>query len=109
MSYSDIGFLPLQIDCAVNIVVFIPPLVGFRLVPLAIAPETSTFPYGNVVLNSPNEFSGATTATAPCLRMGFMARLTFFQAGYFPDVERSSALTGAIMVPLHGGVVDICG
>jgi len=100
-------FPPLQIDCAVDVIVFIPPLVGFRLVPLTVAPETSTFPNGNVVLYSTDKFSGTTTATAPFLRMGFVAWLAFFQAGYFPDIERSSALTGAILPPLKGGIVDI--
>ena len=91
------------------VVVPISSLVCFRLVSLTVAPKTGTLPDGNVVLNSPNELSGATTASAPFLRMGFMAWLTLFQPGYFPDVERSSALTGAIMVPLHGGIVNICG
>jgi hypothetical protein len=93
----------------VNVVVFIPPLVGFRLVSFTVAPETRTVPDGNVILNSPNELSGTTTSSAPFLRTGLMARFTRFQAGYFPDVERSSALTGAILPPLHGGVVYICG
>ncbi len=100
--------LSLDIDFAVSVVVFIPPLVGFSLVPLAAAPKTSTVPDGNVVLNSPDKLSGTTTATAPCLLMGFVAWLTLFQPGYFPDVERSSALAGAIMAALHGTIVDIC-
>jgi hypothetical protein len=99
--------LSLQIDCAVDVIVFIPPLVGFRLIPLPVASETRTFPDWNVVLYSPDELSGTTAATAPCLRMGFVAWLTLFQAGYFPDVERRPAFAGSIMASLHGAVMNI--
>lgn len=90
-----------------DVIVFIPPLVGFRLVSLPIASETRTFPDGNVVLNSPNELSGTAAATAPLFRIGFMAWLAFFQPGYFPDVERSPAPAGPVVAALHGAVMNI--